>query len=209
MSVSFSLEAEPRKDLGKGANRRLRRTGKVPAILYGGTGRDPMPIMLDHNVILHNTQDEAFYTHVLEVRIEGRTERAVLRDLQRHPAKPVILHLDLLRVSEDQELQVRVPLHFLNEEVAPGVKQEGGAISRQLTEVEVKCLPSNMPEFIEVDLSDLHVNQSIKLSDLKLPEGVAIVALIHGDEYDAPVVSIHPAHGAEEADEAEGEVTEE
>jgi len=208
MSVSFVLEAEPREDLGKGASRRLRRAGKVPAILYGGTEREPMPIMLDHNVVLHNTEDEAFYTHVLEVRIGGRVERAVLRDLQRHPAKPVILHLDLLRVSEDQELQVRVPLHFLNEEVAPGVKQEGGAVSRHLTEVEVRCLPSNMPESIEVDLSGLHVNQSIKLSDLRLPEGVTIVALTHGDEYDVPVVSIHPGHGAAEYEEA-GEAPEE
>ncbi len=209
MSVSFSLEAEPREDLGKGASRRLRRAGKVPAILYGGTGRDPMPIMLDHNVILHNTEDEAFYTHILEVKIGGRVERAVLRDMQRHPAKPVILHLDLLRVSEDHELQVRVPLHFINEEAAPGVKQEGGAVSHHLTEVEVKCLPSNMPEFIEVDLSGLHVNQSIKLSDLKLPEGVAIVALTHGAEYDVPVASIHPGRGAAEEGEEEGEVSEE
>lgn len=198
MSIDFALNAEPRTDKGKGASRRLRGAGRVPAILYG-ENKESLPLALNHNELLRSLEHEAFYSHVLTVNIDGKAEKAIVRDLQRHPAKPQILHVDLQRVSEDHEIRVVVPLHFVNESMAHGVKQQGGAISHLVTEVEVSCLPAKLPEFIEVDLTELHLNEAIRLSDLQLPEGVALVELTHGAERDLPVVSIHPTRGAEAA----------
>ena len=197
MSIDFSLDAEPRTDLGKGASRRLRRTGRVPAILYGA-GVDPQNISLDHNKIRHDLENEAFYSHILTVNLEGKKQKVILRDLQRHPAKPVILHVDFLRVSDDQEISIHVPLHFIGEDVCHGVKMEGGQISHQITEVEVSCLPKNIPEFIEVDLTELHLGDSIHLSEMKLPEGTVLTALTHGEGHDQQVVNVHATKVAEE-----------
>ena len=163
MSVTFELKAEPRGDLGKGASRRLRRAGKVPAILYGG-GQDPQPLVLNHLDILNQLKNEAVYSHVLTLNLGDRTESAVLRDLQRHPFKPTILHIDFLRVSADRKLRVHVPLHFVNEETSRGVKQQGGVVSRALIDIEIACLPKDLPEFIEVDLSDLGMGEALHLS---------------------------------------------
>tara|TARA_R110002096_G_scaffold429830_1_gene643101 strand:+ start:387 stop:1040 length:654 start_codon:yes stop_codon:yes gene_type:complete len=197
MSIDFSLDAEPRSDLGKGASRRLRRTGRVPAILYGA-GVDPESISLDHNKIRHNLENEAFYSHILTVNLEGKKQKVILRDLQRHPAKPVILHMDFLRVSDDQEINIHVPLHFIGEEVCHGVKMEGGQISHQITEVEVTCLPKNIPEFIEIDLTELHIGDAVHLTEIKMPEGVTLTALTHGEGQDQQVVNVHATKVVEE-----------
>ena len=211
MNVSFELNAEVRTGTGKGASRRLRRERKVPAILYGG-GKDPQPMVLDHNELLRKLEHEAFYSHILTVKVDGRPEKAVLRDLQRHPSKPAIMHVDLQRVSETEELRMRVPLHFIGGDVAPGVKQAGGVVSHLMVDVEVACLPKDLPEYIGVDISQLNIGESIHLSGLKLPADVKLVELLHGGpEHDLPVVAVHHARVAEveeapvEAAPAEGE----
>ena len=178
MSVDFTLNAEVRdeKQLGKGASRRLRRSGRVPAVIYGG-GEEAVSVTFDHDALIHSLEQEAFYSHILTVDVAGKSQRAILRDLQRHPYKSSVLHMDLLRVREDTAINVHVPLHFLNEDTCPGVKLEGGAISHNIVEVEVSCLPKDLPEFIEVDTSDLKLNDSIHLSGINVPDGVTIVEL--------------------------------
>ena len=190
MSIDFTIDAEPRDDLGKGASRRLRRTGRVPAILYGA-GKEPENISLDHNKISHDLANEAFYSHILTVNLSGKKQKVILRDMQRHPAKPIIMHVDFLRVSDDQEIHMHVPLHFVGEDVCHGVKMEGGQISHQMIEVEVTCLPKDIPEYIEVDLSELKIGESIHLTDLKLPKGAALTALSHGEGHDQQVANVH------------------
>mgnify|MGYP001367782017 CR=1 FL=1 len=198
MSVMFELKAEPRSDLGKGASRRLRRAGKVPAILYGG-GQEPLALTLEHLEFTNQLQNEAIYSHVLTLKLGDRVENAVLRDLQRHPFKPTILHVDFLRVSADRKLRVHIPLRFVNEADSRGVKQQGGMVSHALIDVEISCLPKDLPEFIEVDLADLGIGEALHLSDLKLPAGVELATHIApGSEQDAIVASIHHAHGGGE-----------
>jgi len=208
MSMNFELNASVRHDLGKGASRRLRQENKVPAVIYGGGG-EPMPLVLEHNKVLHSLEREAFYSHILTINIDGKTEKAVLKDLQRHPFKPAVLHLDLQRVNETEKLRMHVPLHFIGEDVAPGVKQSGGVVSHLINDVEIDCLPKDLPEFIQVDVSSLQLNETVHLSDLKLPAGVELVQLHHGPEHDLPVVSIHLLRGIKEdeavVEEGEGE----
>ena len=214
MSVDFTLNAELRneQERGKGASRRLRTIGKVPAIIYGG-GEEPVSVTFDHDKLMHSLDQEAFYSHILTVDVAGKSQRAILRDLQRHPYKPTVLHMDLLRVREDTTINVHVPLHFLNEDVCPGVKLEGGAISHNIAEIEISCLPKDLPEFIEVDTAELNLNDSLHLSDIKVPDGVIIVELSHGEDHDHVVVSVHVKRAVEEepvaSDEAaEGEAAE-
>jgi len=202
MSISFELEASVRQDLGKGASRRLRRDNKVPAVIYGGGG-EPVSLVMAHNKVMHSLENEAFYSHILTVTIDGKAEKAVLKDLQRHPYKPAILHLDLLRVNESEKLRMHVPLHFTGEDVAPGVKSGGGSVSHLINDVEIDCLPKDLPEFIEADVSTLGVNETLHLSNLKLPKGVELVQLQHGPEHDLPVVSIHLPRGSHEEDVVE------
>ena len=207
MSVTFELKAEPRSDLGKGASRRLRRAGKVPAIVYGG-GQDPQPLVLSHLDVLNQLKNEAVYSHVLTLNIGDRTESVVLRDMQRHPFKPTIQHMDFLRVSADRKLTVNVPLHFLNEESSRGIKQQGGVVSRALIDVEIACLPKDLPEFIEVDLADLAIGDALHLSDIRLPAGVELADhVVAGSEQDAIVVSIQHAQGDEGGPSAETATT--
>jgi large subunit ribosomal protein L25 len=205
MAISFELNAEPRTESGKGASRRLRRTGKVPAILYGA-GKDPESLSLLHNELLRNLGHEAFYSHILSVKIGGNETQAILRDLQRHPSRPVVLHVDLQRVSMTEKLKTHVPLHFKGQEVAPGVKA-GGLVTHELIDVLVECLPKDLPEYIEVDISGMQVGDSIHLSELAVPAGVTLVELARGEGHDTAVVSIHAKRGAEEAEAppAEGE----
>lgn len=205
MSVDFTLSAELRneQDLGKGATRRLRKVGKVPAVIYGG-GEEAVSVMLDHDPLMHSLEQEAFYSHILTVEVAGKPQRAILRDLQRHPYKPKILHMDLLRVREDTAINVNVPLHFLNEDTCPGVKIDGGVISHNTTEIEISCLPKDLPEYIEVDAAELKLNDSLHLSDIKVPDGVTIVELSHGEDHDHVVVSVH-AKRAEEVEPVAGE----
>ncbi|NOY63165.1 MAG: 50S ribosomal protein L25/general stress protein Ctc [Gammaproteobacteria bacterium] len=202
MNIDFVLDSEVRAENGTNANRRLRRTGKIPAVLYGA-GKEALPLSLGHNEVLRHLENEAFYSHILTVKIDGKEEKVVLKDLQRHPFKPTILHLDLLRVDANTKIHMHVPLHFEGEDAAPGIKH-GGSVSHLMVEVEVSCLPSDLPEFISVDLSSLDVGESIHLSELVLPEGVSIVALSRGAEHDLPVVLIHKPRVASD-DDSEGE----
>jgi len=204
MQETFELTAEVRTDKGKGASRRLRRMNMLPAIIYGGN-KEPQPISLPHNELMLHLQHEAFYSHILTINLQGKAEKAVLRDLHRHPSKPIILHADFLRVKENEELRMHVPLHFLNEDTAVGVKQQGGIVSHLSTDVEVSCLAKDLPEYIEVDLANLAVGESIHLSELKLPAGVTLVELMHGPEHDQPVVSMHKPRGGGEAEAEPGE----
>jgi large subunit ribosomal protein L25 len=206
MSTNFELEASVRQDLGKGASRRLRRDNKVPAVIYGG-GVEPVSLVMAHNKVMHSLENEAFYSHILTVNIDGKVEKAVLKDLQRHPYKPAILHLDLLRVNDAEKLRMNVPLHFIGEDVAPGVKGSGGSVAHLINDVEIDCLPRDLPEFIEVDISSLELDATLHLSDLKLPDGVELVQLQHGPEHDLPIVSIHMMRGAkDDSEEATDEI---
>lgn len=200
MSEAFEIIAESRSDTGKGASRRLRRTGMLPGIVYGGH-KDPQMIALGHNALLRHLEHEAFYSHVLTLKVDGVESSVVLKDLQRHPAKPFVLHADFLRVSADEKLRMMVPLHFINEGSSKGVKA-GGAVSHNLTEVEISCLPKDLPEFIPVDLAEMALGDILHLSELALPAGVA---LAHAPDPDVPVVIMHTAHaGGEEPAEGEG-----
>lgn len=199
MALTFEIPAESRSDQGKGASRRLRRLAdKVPGIVYGG-GKEPKQIMVNHNYLLKALEHEAFYSHILTVTIDGKTEKAVLKDLQRHPFKPRILHFDLLRVNPKDPITMRVPLHFVGDSVAPGVKVGGGQVAHLINDVEIRCLPGDLPEFIEVDMSKVELDQTVHLSDLKLPKGVELLALLHND--DLPVASIHLPRGASAEEE--------
>ena len=212
----FEINANLREVQGKGASRRLRRAGLVPAVLYGG-GDDPVNLQLEHNDLFHHAQHEAFYSHILNLIVDGKSQRVVLRDMQRHPFKPSIMHIDFQRINENQAITMRAPLHFINEEQCVGVKTGGGIISHLLTELEISCLPKDLPEYIEVDVLELEVGESLHLSDLKVPEGVQISALLHGGDPAQPVVSVQAprvetvetaapeAVDAEAADEAPAE----
>ena len=202
MGTSFELSAESRNDMGKGASRRLRRTGKVPAVIYGGDA-EPQSLSLVHNELMHRLQDEAFYSHILTVTIDGKPVQAVLRDLQRHPARPVILHADLQRVSANEKMHLRVPLRFIGADVSPGVKTAGGLFIHELNEVDVECLPANLPEFIAVDVTGMNVGDHLHLSDLIMPAGVDLVELHRGEGHDLAVAHIEPPRtGGEEVAEA-------
>jgi large subunit ribosomal protein L25 len=189
MKTSFDLVADPRDGVqGKGASRRLRRSGKVPAILYGGQA-EPRQLILDHQNLLTLLVNERFYSTILSLTVKGEKQAAILKDVQRHPAKNQILHLDLQRVFENEAVRMRIPLHFKGAAGSPGVKTEGGVVSHLLNDVEVSCLPKDLPEFLEIDMSAMHMNDMKRLSDIPLPQGVSLFALSHGR--DEPVVSIH------------------
>ncbi|MDX1431872.1 MAG: 50S ribosomal protein L25/general stress protein Ctc [Gammaproteobacteria bacterium] len=197
--ADFVLNAEPREGAGKGATRRLRRLGKIPAVLYGA-GKDPASVVLDANTVKKQLENEAFFSHILDVKVNGQSTQVVLKDLQRDPASDQIIHMDLLRVSSTQEITMNVPLHFLNEETAPG-KKAGGVVSHLVMDVEVSCLPKDLPEYIEVDMGALDIGDSLHLSDVKMPEGVTLLALAHDADHDQPVVSIHHAQKFDEEEE--------
>jgi len=190
MADDFDLIAEFRDDTGKGASRRLRREGKVPAILYGG-GRPPRNLAFDHNRVVQQLENESFYSSILNVKVGDKEQAVILKDLQRHPSKRQIMHMDLQRILEDEEIRMNVPIHFLNEDKAPGVKLGGGKVSHLMTDVEVVCLPRYLPEYLAIDIGDLGLDEMRYMSDIPLPEGVTIPALAQGDEANQPVVSIH------------------
>lgn len=188
MSNVFEFVAEGRGQSGKSAARRARRQGNVPAVIYGGHG-EPQMLVLSHNEVIKHLAHEAVYSHVLDVNIDGKSEKAVLKGVQRHPAKFQILHMDFLRVSMSEALKVHVPLHFVNEQTSVGGKK-GGIVTHAMVDVEVSCLPAALPDYIEVDLSGLDIGDSAHLSDIILPAGVEIVALAQGLEHDHPVASM-------------------
>ena len=183
----FEIEAVVRHDTGKGASRRLRREEKVPGVIYGG-GKPGVTLTFEHKVISKALQNEAFYSHILTLKSGEETDLVILKDVQRHPYKPRIIHVDFQRIRMDEKLHMHVPLHFLGADKAQGVK-DGGLVSHIISDVEVSCLPDDLPEYLEIDISDMALNQIKHLSDIKLGKGVEIVALVHGD--DKPVVSIH------------------
>ncbi|MBT8448954.1 MAG: 50S ribosomal protein L25/general stress protein Ctc [Gammaproteobacteria bacterium] len=184
----FVIHADLRDESGKGASRRLRHEGKVPAILYGDSKKS-QSLTLNHDEVIQHLEQEAFYSQVLTLVANGKKQRAILRDIQRHPWKPKVMHMDFQRINSRKKLNVSIPLHFINEETSVGFKA-GGIVSHQINELEVSCLPGDLPEYIEVDVEALDLGDNIFISDLKLPEGVESVILSHGDDYDQPVVSI-------------------
>ena len=199
--ANFELSAELRADKGKGASRRLRRNADmIPAILYGA-GEDPQPLTLAHKDIHKACQDEAFYSKIITINAGGKTQEAILKDLQRHPAKDRIMHADFLRVRMDQEITVEVPLHFVNEEKCVGVRQGGGSISHNMTSIEITCLPGVLPEYIEVDIEHMDVGDTIHISDLKLAEGLEIPSLAQGADHDHVIVSVNAPKREEDAEE--------
>jgi large subunit ribosomal protein L25 len=194
MKMSFELTAEFRDDQGKGASRRLRHAGRVPAILYGGK-RDPRALSLDHTKLQLALTNETFYSSIMQLKVGDQTQAAILRDVQRHPWKNQVVHVDLQRVFDDQSIRLSVPLHFTGAAGAPGVKTEGGMMSHLRNELVVECLPKDLPEYLEVDVSGLHLNQSLHLSDIKLPSGVVSVELAGGKN--ASIVAVHAMRAEE------------
>jgi len=186
----FVLSADFRDDQGKGASRRLRRTGKVPAIVYGG-GKPPRAITLDHDALVHQMSNPAFYSSVLTLKVGDVEQAAIVKDIQRHPSKFQIVHMDFQRIVEDQVIRMNVPIHFVGADIAVGVKVGGGSVSQMRNDVEVVCLPRYLPEYLELDISGLELDDYMYLSDIPLPEGVEIPELAHADEQAQPIVSIH------------------
>ncbi|MBI3546040.1 MAG: 50S ribosomal protein L25/general stress protein Ctc [Gammaproteobacteria bacterium] len=218
MSAKFELTAEPRAAQGTGASRRLRRAGKVPAIIYGA-GKQPVMVSLDHNAMIQHLANEKFHTSILTVAVGADKDQAILRDWNMHPYKPLVMHVDLQRISATEKIHMKIPLHFIGQDVAPGVKADGGIATHLMNEIDITCLPKDLPEFLTVDMSALHINESVHLSNLKLPEGVTITSLAHGGddlavaaittirivEEVAPVAAAVPAEGAAAAAPAEGD----
>jgi large subunit ribosomal protein L25 len=188
LAVKFEIRGEPRTLGNRGSSRRLRRTGRVPAIVYGG-GKAPRAISLEHDSLAHQMVHEAFYTSILTVTVGDEVQSVVVKDVQRHPARPLIMHMDFQRILEDQEITLRVPIHFIGEEAAKGVKEQGGVVEHIESDVEISCLPRYLPAFLELDVTNLELNQMYHLADIKLPEGVSSVALKHGQNL--PVVAVN------------------
>jgi large subunit ribosomal protein L25 len=187
MRTTFQVGADSRHDQGKGASRRLRRAGKVPAILYGGQG-EPKNVVLDHQQLLTLIDNEKFYSSVITVNLDSQAQPAIVRDVQMHPARNAVVHVDLQRVIENAPLKIRLPVHFKGAAVSPGVKTQGGIVHHLMAHVEVSCLPDDLPEFLELDLSNMELNDTLFLADLPLPQGVTIPQLKHANP---PVVSVH------------------
>lgn len=203
MSDAFELNCSVRTEQGKGASRRLRRlNNQIPAILYGG-GKDPLSLTISHDDIFHATENEAFFSHIITLNIDNNKEKAVIKDLQRHPAKPFIVHADFLRVKENEAIVVNVPIHFINEEKCVGVKLHGGNILKTLTEIEVSCLPKDLPEYIEVDMLNVDVGDTVHLSDITLPAGVTSIALTHGEDSDLSVAIVQQPRGGDDSESSE------
>lgn len=204
MTDIFTLDAEVRTELGKGASRRLRHANKVPAILYG-EGKEPVSLTLEHRKVWRAQEEEAFYSHVLTLNVDGEKVECLLKDMQRHPYKNVVMHMDLMRVDATHDVHTNVPVHFINEEA---VVKKGAIVAHHINEIAVTCLPGNLPEFIEVDCADLEVGQTLHLSDVKLPEGVTSDELAKGADHDQAVVTANAPKGGSD-DAAEEEATEE
>ena len=204
MSKTHEIKAQSRKDEGKGASRRLRRASFVPAVVYGA-GQAPESIQIEHNTILLAAKHEWFFSSVLDLNVDGKVQKVLVRDWQKHPFKQQMMHMDFLRIDENAKLRVNVPLHFLNQEKSAAAKTSGVVISHNLTEVEVSCLPKDLPEFIELDLSDLKPGDIIHLSQVKLPKGVDVPALHQGADHDIAVVTANTVKEEVEEAPAEGE----
>jgi large subunit ribosomal protein L25 len=192
----FQLEATSRANVGKGASRRLRHENAVPAIVYGAD-KEPANVSIQHHHLLHALQSEAFFASIVTLKVDGKDEEVIIKDLQRHPAKPRVMHADFQRVNPNKPLHMNVPLHFINEATAAGVKTGGGQVAHLMTKLDISCLPKDLPEYIEVDIQDLGLGESLHISDLKLPPGVSSIALAHGESGDLAVVAIQAPRRAE------------
>lgn len=200
MSIDYTLNAKARDDKGKGASRRLRRNADlVPGIVYGAQ-KEPQNIALAHNELAHALENESFYTRIIALNIGDKKEDVLVKAVQRHPARPVILHVDFLRVDKNQKVILRIPLHFINQEACVGVKTGGGIISHSMSDLEIRCLPADLPEYIEVDMLNVQLGQIVHISDLKLPKGVESTQLAHGASHDLAVANVHLPR-AEKAEE--------
>lgn len=204
MSQTHEIKAESRKDEGKGASRRLRRASFVPAVVYGGE-KAPESIQIEHNTILLAAKHEWFFSSILDLNVDGKVQKVLVRDWQKHPFKQLMMHMDFLRVNEKEAIRVSVPLHFLNQEKSPAAKMSGVVVSHNLTEVEISCLAKDLPEFIELDLGALEPGDIVHLSDLKLPANVELVALHLGESHDVAVVTANAVKEEVEPTPAEGE----
>ena len=201
--MQIEINASKRDTQGTGASRRLRRAGRVPGIIYGGT-QDAQSVDLNHKDLYFGLKNEAFHSSVLSLNLDGVKESVLLRDFQMHPYKPLVLHIDFQRVDANQKIHMKVPLHFKNAELAPGVKLAGGVVSHIMTEAEVLCLPGLLPEFIEVDLSNLESGQTIHLSDLVLPEGVEFASITRGEDHGvANILALRGSAAGAEGESAE------
>ena len=208
MSTNFTINAKSREDTGKGASRRLRRlTGEVPAIIYGGK-KDAEKISILHKDITKALENDTVYSSIISLSIDGKAEDTIIKDIQRHPSKQIILHMDFLRVSKTTKLQTRVPLNFMNEDICVGVKLGGGLIAHTMTDIEVSCLPKDLPEAIDVDMAEVDVGQIVHLSDLTLPDGVESVSLSQGADYDLTVATVNKQKAVEIDEPSESESTE-
>lgn len=195
MSNEFELNATARNDLGKGASRRLRRLAdQVPAIIYGGS-QAPESISIPHKDIMKATSNEAFFAHIITLHIDGEKQQVVIKDLQRHPAKPRIMHADFQRVSAKQTIHVKVPVHLINEDKCKGVRLGGGSILKTMSELEIVCLPKDLPEYLEIDMANVDVGDAVHISQIAFPEGVSSVDLAHGHDSDHAVVTVQPPRG--------------
>lgn len=203
MSNVFEFVAENRGLLGKTAARAERRNGNVPAVVYGGEA-EPQSIVLEHTEIIKHLEHEAVYSHVLDLKIDGKTEKAILKGIQRHPAKSQIMHMDFMRVDETQALKVHVPLHFINEDTCLGVKA-GGVVTHSMVDVEISCLPAKLPEYIEVDLAEINIGEAVHLTDIKIPEGVDILVLAQEGDHNLVVAQVMKTKIVVEEEEIEGD----
>jgi len=203
MNQSFELKAEKRSSLGTAPSRRMRKEGKIPAVVYGG-GTAPADVILSHNAVLRSLENEAFYSHVLSIDVDGKKEEVLLKDVHRHPNGTHILHLDFLRVGADTKIRKLVPIHFVGEDTAPGIKL-GGQLIHSMNSVEIVCLVKDLPEFIEVDLSNLDLGETFHLTDIKLAKGMQIAELLQGGDHDQSVAVIHKARGASADEEVAAE----
>lgn len=195
MAEEFDLIAELREDQGKGASRRLRKAGKVPAIIYGA-GRPPRALSFEHHKVIKQLEDESFYSSILTIKVGSKSQDAILKDVQRHPAKLQIVHMDFQRVVADEKIRMHVPIHFLNADTAKGVKLGGGSVSQLMNDVEVTCLPKDLPEYFEIDIADMDVDDMLHMSDIVLPPGVEIPELAQGPEHNHAIVAIHVIKGS-------------
>lgn len=203
MSTNFTLDLRPREEFGSSTSRRLRRSGQVPVVVYGA-GKKNAHFTTDHNALIHNLDTQAFHSAIIEIKESGKNQGAILREVQMHPHKTQILHIDLQRVKATEMISLRVPLQFIGDDVAPGVKMSGGIFSRLINDVEILCLPKDLPEYLELDVSGLELNQAVHISDIKLPDGVELSSA-YQDSDDFAVASVAPPRIAAEDEIAEDE----
>jgi len=201
MSSVFEFDAVSRANAGTSSAKAIRRNGNIPAVVYGGSF-EPELIELSHNEVTKRLANEAVYSHILQLNVDGKVQNAVLKDMHRHPSKDTIMHMDFMRVVMGEKFKTNVPLHFVNEEISPGIK-EGGVVMHSMVDVEIECLPKDLPEYIEVDLSDLGIGDAIHLSELVVPAGVSILLLAHDEDHDLSVAQIMKTRGGSEDEDDE------